>query len=203
MLLTPQEVRVIGGILDLGLGRASYTLVELLEDEVTIHPPSIAILPVSELDSWLRSKSNFQSPIPSHSPTALLHFHGPFSGTLALVFPIESAIGLASRLNVEPTPAGLQEVVEETGNLLLNAVAGSIANCLDCELLFETPYYTDASAIVAGLKSDDVDVDNQILIAQACFALAGSAIEGQILLRLDERATSALAAAIGSMAGNH
>jgi len=204
MVLTKYQVDVIGEILSLGISRASLALVELVHDNVTIVMPSIAIMPVHDVEGWLRSKSNLatsKTNSPYLTPTAILRFHGPLCGVLALVFPIESAICLASALRVEPTAAGLREVVEETGNLLLNAVAGCLANCLDYELTFDTPHYTDAAAVIADFGCDQRDRFDQILIAHTSFTLTESTIEGQILFHLDRQATQALTAAIEAMAG--
>lgn len=185
MRLTQQQTDGIAEILRIGVDRAAASLVELVCDDVAVNVPSVAMLPICEISDWIRQTS------PQFTPSAMLEFHGMIHGHLALIFSVGSASKLATALGVEPTAAGLQEVVEETGNILLNAVAGSMANCLGCNLSFDTPRYADAPDLIRHLGLAQKS-GGRALFARTCFELAESTIEGQILLHLDQGSTAAL-----------
>jgi chemotaxis protein CheY-P-specific phosphatase CheC len=193
MALIHSQAEAITEIVKLGIDLAANSLVELVRDEVKVRLPSIVVLPHKEMTAWL-----YPDPHSSSSglmPSASITFHGAIQGNLALLFSIQSATQLASALGVEPTAAGLKEVVAETGSIVLNAVAGSMANCLGYDLTFDTPRYCDGPEL-----SGHHDPNAPILLAHACFELAESTIEGEILLDLNAASTAALTAAHDSSA---
>ncbi len=192
MVLSQHQADAITEILGAGVDQAATALVELVRDDVTVHVPSISVLEIAAVGSWIHAHS------PGLVPSATLQFHGPIHGHLGLLFPMKSANLLASALGVEPTAAGLREVIEETGNLLLNAVAGSIANCLGYDLTFDTPRYGDAQGLIDEIASAH-HLDSRAVLARTCFEMAGSTIEGQILLHLDRASTEALVSAIDAV----
>jgi chemotaxis protein CheC len=197
MVLSERQTDAIAEILNIGVSQAAATLVEIVRDDVTVSLPSIVILPIRQVSAWINATISAESPL--CMPSAVLHFHGPISGCLALLFPIRSATMLAEALGVEPTSAGLREVVEESGNILLNAVAGAMANCLGYHLAFDTPYLIDGAMLIGGLELPR-NPEERVLLATACFRLAASTIEGQILLHLESAAAVVLAAALDNAA---
>jgi chemotaxis protein CheC len=197
MTLSECQTDAIAEILHIGIGHAATTLVEIVHDDVTVCLPSINILPIRKVSAWIDATVGSSTPL--CMPSAVLHFHGPVSGCLAILFPIRSATKLAQALGVEPTSGGLREVVDETGNILLNAVGGAMANCLGYHLAFDAPYMIDGPMLIGGLELPE-DPEERVLLARACFRLAESTIEGQILLHLDAASTEALALALDAVA---
>jgi chemotaxis protein CheC len=187
MLLNQRQADAIVQVLARGVELAANAMVELVRDDITVSLPSITVLPLHEVNA-----SKFL-------PSVLLRFHGPIHGDLVLQFPVQSATKLAAALGIEPTSSGIKEVVEETGNILLNAVAGSVANCLGYDLVFDPPRFSDGpEAVLQGIGGRNQNPADPILVARACFELAESTIEGQILLHLDGASTEALTAALSS-----
>src|SRR5579863_2211350 len=111
MILSERQTDAIAEILNIGIGHAATTLVEIVHHDVTVCLPSITIIPIRNVSAWIDATVGSSSPL--CMPSAVLHFQGPISGCLAILFPIRSATKLAEALGVEPTSTGLREVVEE------------------------------------------------------------------------------------------
>lgn len=183
MELSERQIESIAEILTIGIGNAARSLEELTGDRVAVELPLIAMRSIGEVLNWIRV-CGLES-----APSAVIEFHGRLTGSLALLFPVASANELATALGM----AELRDTVEETANILLNAVAGTIANCVQCELGFDLPRYGEGPILTR-------DVDQCVLFARTRFQLAQLTVEGQILLQLDAESTVALATALEVMA---
>ena len=135
--------------------------------------------------------------------TVQLSFKGPFSGTAALVFPSEDISKLVTIFTVKDTEApdiaSLKAgAINEMGNIIINAVMGSIGNMLKQRISYSIPTYTE-DTIKNLLISNDPDSDTTILLAQTCFTLKELQIEGHIILLFKVGSFDALLAAIDTI----
>jgi len=130
-----------------------------------------------------------------------LDFKGTFSGISAVVFPPDSAAVLVMLLTGEqeksPELDAMRiEALKEVGNIIINAVMGSIANILTEHLIYSIPtYYEGPFENLARLKRKRLH-DECILLARTNFLVEKLNVEGDILLILEIGSLDALVESI-------
>ena len=125
------------------------------------------------------------------------------SGLTALIFPQESAAQLVMLMTRETEESGEMdairiETLKEVGNIIINAVMGSIANVLSQHLNYSLPTYQELGMnALAG--SIHARVDDRLIIANAHFRIEDKPIDGNILLILELGSMDALLARIHAL----
>lgn len=177
------DIDAIRELINIGVGRAAGMLNDITGCSINLRVPSIQIVNLSSL-----SDGNMGSPDTSLS-TVSLNFKGPMSGLAALVFPPESAaqlVILMTRENEESREMDAMriETIKEVGNIIINAVMGSIANVLRQHLNYSLPDYQE-QGICSLARSMHAHVDDRVILANAHFRIEETSIEGNILLILE------------------
>lgn len=144
MLITDELLDALREIINIGVGKAAGTLNELLEHHISLEVPRIVIVHPNDLDSHIFSRSEETVSLVS------LQFSGQFSGLSTLLFTPDSASKLVDLLMGEENPGDDLDAIKigtltEVGNILLNAVMGSIGNILDSRLSYAIPAYQEGS----------------------------------------------------------
>jgi chemotaxis protein CheC len=133
-------------IVNIGIGRAASCLNTMLSYPIELQVPAITVLQLSD-----------ESQIPEDLVGDLLacvqlDFHGVLNGTAALVFPPQSAAKLVSALLGEDdsshglTPV-MAETLNEVGNIVINAVIGTIGNIISSPFDYSLPSYREGGLI--------------------------------------------------------
>jgi len=130
-----------------------------------------------------------------------LTFSGPINGNVALVFPYENAVKLVSLLTGDEGSNsdvdGIRAAtLEETGNIILNGVVGSISNMLQGQISFSIPYYSEQGGLPARFAKLGIAADVQVILARARFGVAQHEIEGEIFLFFEMGALQSMVAAL-------
>ena len=196
MELDTDAVDAIRELINIGVGRAAGMLNEITKCPLILQVPSISIESIENL-----SVSQYEN-TPSLS-TVSLHFQGTMSGVAALVFPPKSAALLVTLMTLEGEDAQdldimRIETLKEVGNIIINAVMGSISNVLEQQLKYSLPNYQEIG-IVALAQSLKKTADKRVVLANAHFHLEGTTIDGNILLILEIGSMDALLAGITRM----
>lgn len=191
---TSDDVDAIRELINIGVGRAAGMLNDITGCAISLKVPSIQIVEFSALSRGTGSESD-----PALS-TVSLNFRGPMSGLAALVFPPESAVHLVMLMTRETEESREMdairiETLKEVGNIIINAVMGSIANVLKQHLHYSLPTYQELGMqSLAG--SIHGRVDDRLVIANAHFRIEDTPIDGNILLILELGSMDALIASI-------
>jgi chemotaxis protein CheC len=194
--MTPVQELVLDGIKELvniGIGRSARSLNSLTGHHVTLHVPDIRISQIDEL------KEEMHHPYPSFS-IVNLDYSGAFVGTTVLMFPQKSAEGLFLLLTGEKkrTPENdelWRMTLLEVGNIILNAVMGSISNILGKKVEFHLPEYQEDS--LDHLLDHTFFANSRcVIVAHAQFSVQDQDIQGEILLLLADQSIDVLAACI-------
>lgn len=129
-------------IINIGVGRAAGTLNELLGCYISLDVPQVNVIYAHDLGAHLSKRTV--------EPVALvmLQFRGPFSGISTLMFTADNASKLVNLLVDEDLPTDDLDAIKtgtltEVGNILLNAVMGSISNMLQMQLSYTIPTYQE------------------------------------------------------------
>jgi chemotaxis protein CheC len=192
-----ESIDAIRELINIGVGRAAGLLSDMTERSIVLRVPSIRVIRYDDL-------SEVTGLFP-HAPlsTITLGFQGPLSGLSALVFPPKSAVSLVMLLTGEKAQTAELDVIrvetlKEVGNIIINAVMGSIANVLAHHLEYSLPSFQEIT--LSGL----VDIQKNrpeewIVFANTQFNIEETDIEGNILLVLEVGSMDSLLAGIRRM----
>ena len=137
-LLTESQQDSLTEIINIAFSRAAASLSDLTQHRVLLNVPKVSIHPMNELQGIL---SEF---VQDEIATVHQIFDGSLSGDAMLMLDYEGAVKL-SRLLTEGNPNKKQlyesdrEVLNEVGNILLNACLGTFGNMLKVQITFSVP----------------------------------------------------------------
>jgi len=182
----------LGELLNIGMGRASASLSEMVGEEVELSVPQVETLSQNEAITRI-------SGLVGNDITAVKEsFKGAFWGDALLLFPEDHSLELVRALIKDDTlPAEMisemeQEALTEVGNIILNACLGSLANIFKENLEFALPQYTHGSC------SDILSIDRSsatpegVLLLQMNFSLEKTKVSGYLTLLMDVASMQAL-----------
>jgi len=197
MILDAESRDAITEMINIGVGKAAGLLNEITGSNIQLRVPEIHLVPFRELADV--NKTILGTDVLS---TVMQEFEGHFSGVTALVFPPDSALSLIRLLSGEggeraDLDAVEVETLKEVGNIIINAVMGSISNILAEHLVFSLPvYYEGKLSAIATERRAAGGGDDWVVIARTQFLIESMQIEGTILLVLEVGSLERLVASI-------
>jgi chemotaxis protein CheC len=180
MILTEDQMDALGELVNIGVGKGADTLNKMLGCQIRIQVPNIQTLTLKELNEQAEEYG------PKEVSSVNLDFNGSLSGNAMLAFPPQSAQNLVSALTgEEPGSPELDSVTVDTlsemGNIIINAVMGSITNFVNQRLDYSVPHYSK-DAIHNLVASHINDADYSIIVAKAHFIIEDLEVEGEFVL---------------------
>ena len=175
------QIDVLKEIVSVGIGNGANALNMLLGSHVHLEVPSVKVLPPKE----------FEKEVQKHRAGCLsavnLPFRGDFSGIAELVFPSESASRFIAVLTDEETgDLDINSIragtLSEVGNIVLNAVMGSISNLLSLKFSYSIPNYTEGDFDNLLPLHHMTMPDTTVLLVRTHFKVGTLEIEGDIIL---------------------
>ena len=180
MKLTEDQTDALGEIFNIGVGKGADTLNQMLGCQIKIRVPHIHSLTLRELEEQAKEFG------PKEVATVNLRFKGSLTGNAMLAFPPQSAQNLVSALTgEEPGSPELDSVTVDTlsemGNIIINAVMGSITNFFNQRLDYSVPHYAEDAIhnLVANYINDP---EYSIILAKAHFSIENLEVDGEIAL---------------------
>ena len=187
MNISAEEIDALRELINIGVGRAAGALNDMVGAHVELRVPSVRLISpadIKEATRWVNEQK---------LAAVRLGFSGEIQGTTELVFPADSASKLVALLTGEevgtPDLDSLRAgALTEVGNILLNAVMGSITNVLERHISYELPTYSEETPedLVEAVRSQaDAAVllaQTQFLVGQSHFSLEQEKIEGEVTL---------------------
>jgi len=180
-------------LVNIGIGKSAGSLNSLTGHHVTLHVPAIHIFRIDELKEKI--------PHPNSSFSVVnLDYSGAFEGTAVLMFPQKSAESLFLLLTGElkrtqETDELWRMTLLEVGNIIINAVMGSISNILGKKIKFHLPEYHDDS--LDHLLNHTRFADSQsVIVADTHFSVKEKEILGEIVLLLADQSIDVLTESI-------
>ena len=177
-----QNIDGIRELFNIGVGKAAGSLNSMTGAHITLQVPDVKFLKRDDIPhAILRLDKPFT--------VVNLDYFGSFSGKTALIFPRDSADNLIMLICGKDDSSEVSENVRkesllEVGNILINAVMGSISNIIGEKLTYKLPVYQE-DTITHVVTSNEASSDN-ILLAVAEFQVKDYDINGNILLVLDD-----------------
>lgn len=201
MIMKSVTEPVLDGIRELvniGIGRAAGSLNALTGHHVVLTIPDITVSRIDGLQEQI-------SPPQSSYAAINQDYYGAFIGTTTLIFPHKSAESLFFLLTGEKERNEENDelwrmTLLEVGNIIVNAVMGSITNALEEKLEFHLPEFRENS--IQNLLDNAGFADSKnVIVAHARFSVEGKDIQGEILLFLADQSIDVLAACINEKMG--
>lgn len=179
-------------LVNMGVGRAANALNELTGSHIILKVPFLELYKFTELDQIYERFG--RKPVAA----VLQNFHGSYHGRAALIFPTESALNLVTGVTGEEPEADDLDAIQsgtlaEIGNIVINALIGTIGNILGNRLEFDlSEYYQDN---IVNLLQDTAsgEIENSfILVSEVHFLIEKLDISGHIILTFDVDSLEAL-----------
>ncbi len=194
MELTDIQKDVLTEVFNIGVGRASSSLSDLVTKEVKLEVPEIDIIDLADVPEKLKAISDRVLSIVEQK------FACSFSGKAALIFPTEDASKLVAILSGEEIGSSdLDSVKEgtitEVGNIIINGLLGSVSNFLEETMDFTLPLYQESH--VSDIKSDgDISELQVTIICKTKFEVQDLQVEGHFMMYINVKAVDKLLALI-------
>ncbi len=178
-IITDDLLDALREIINIGVGKAAGTLNELLAHHITLEVPRIVVVHPNDFDNHFNNRSEETVSLVS------LQFSGKFSGLSTLLFTPDSASKLVDLLMGEEIPGADLDAIKtgtltEIGNILLNAVMGSIGNILDSRLNYAIPTYQEGN--LRGILLPVLQQESAAMEVTTRFTVQSRHITGEFLL---------------------
>ena len=181
--IAPRYIDAFREIFNIGIGRAASALSKMVYETVKLSVPRLDILRLRQLDEVLSNSF--------HDDLALVKqdFSGSAAGTAYLLMSKQASLRLVNALVSQGEAAdeafGVAEqgLMIEVGNILINALVGSMANTLG--IGFELGQPSCALAGVSSLQGDsNLSGSDYVMYVETLFLLPGRHIGGTLVILL-------------------
>jgi chemotaxis protein CheC len=174
------ELDALTELVNLGVSRAALSLRELVGEEVLLTVPAISTVSPDQAAEMIGGQRIGELVAVEQA------FSGDVSGRALLIFPEANSLELARAVAGQDVPAAqiadlAPEALCETGNIVLQACLGTMANMLRRTFEIEVPH------IVRGRAQDLFPRAGRgaVLFVYINFAVGGRRIRGYIALLMD------------------
>lgn len=174
-------------MMNIAMGRAADVLNTMLNSHVVLSVPAVETIPASELPTRLARNMGG-----SKLAGIEMSCTGELSAAIELVFSLDDAGKLADCIHGLPADAAVDRdsmragTLCELGNIVMNAIFGTMSNALGIDLSFTVPSYLEgeSSAIVGEIS---LGAHGVVLLIRTRFEIADLSIYGDIILFLSLR----------------
>jgi len=138
--LNAVQLDIITEIINIGIGRSAAVLNTMLKSHIQLRPPEVKQFEAGSFNVMSRMT------VANRGLAAVeIDFKGSMAGSAKLVFPADRVTGLVTAFTGKDHTIGFDEIstssMDEIGNVVLNAVMGSIGNMLKIPLEYDVPEY--------------------------------------------------------------
>lgn len=180
MKLRTDQLGLLSEWINIGMGQAAAILHDMLQSPVRLQVPSVAVTRPDEAVSQLEEMGA------SDLSAVCMQFGGTHKGTVALMFPSQSAAALmnllyAGEFESADMDAMKSAALTEVGNIILNSVMGNIVNLMQAHLEFSLPFYAenDATGILKFMAGSDSET--HLIVARTHFEVERDSVNGCIV----------------------
>lgn len=168
-------------LVNIGIGKGADVLNQMLNTHINLSVPEIKIMNNDKLKNYINEKYGI------NFSYVTLPFSGNISGKTKLIFPIESAKRLTKIFGDNEFDEDLDNsqiragILSEIGNIVINAVIGTLSNELSLTLNYTVPSYFEASSEMLVNRAIEFFSD-EIILCQTNFNIEQLNIQGELIL---------------------
>lgn len=182
MTVTANELDALTEMINIGIGRGANVLNAMLDSHIQLSVPEVRLLSLTELHEEMKVHGSCRL------SAVNLSFSGNIKGNAELIFPSESASNLVAVFTGEEVESVDLDSIRagalcEIGNVVLNAVMGSVSNLLKLRFNYTVPNYLEGTFDTL-LPEYDASTDSSILLVRTRFLIQELEIQGDIVLFL-------------------
>ncbi|MDH5381034.1 MAG: hypothetical protein OEW75_09280 [Cyclobacteriaceae bacterium] len=142
-MLSELEKDLLIEIINIGVGKASANLSEILNARIQLEVPSIKLM---DYQTLLKEYNNHSQP----NTKVMLKFSGTMTGSTEMVLSEKNADSIvAHTMGIPATDPGFfeakREIISEIGNIVLNSVIGNLSNSMEATVEYQVPQYLEKS----------------------------------------------------------
>lgn len=178
-MIAARSLAVLQELINIGVGKGAQVLNTLLNHHVVLDVPQVTEISSDGLLSAMG--------IDPHQALSCVQmgYKGPLQGEVQLIFPVDAARELVNLIIGNGyTPEELdfiqQATLTEVGNIVINAVVGTLSNLFGLHLQYTLPVYRGGTLETIG--SQDKTTAKVILLAKTTFSIEALSIKGNMLL---------------------
>lgn len=187
-------------VFNIGVGQAASALSQMVNDRVMLSVPSISFTSSASAARELTNDAGLRICGVSQ------RFHGTFDADAILMFPENKSLEIVrlmigDEMPIEELTAMEQEALSEIGNIILNALIGTLANVFGSEFTSALPvfHFGTSSEI---LQSESKDASDLVMLLHIDFKLEMHQINGYVAFLLDVSSVQGLKGSINAFLGN-
>lgn len=178
--LSNQQLDVLTELINIGVGKSSSSLNTLIDQHISLYVPSVELMHYRD---FLKYLDNFKN---ENYASVTLPFKGDLIGNIKFLLSSSSAANLADSFmgedfDDEDLDSIRSGVLNEVGNIVTNAVMGSVSNMLDVEISYIVPYFEEGTMSRVIQKGLDIE-DGVILFAKADFTIDKIEVSGSFAI---------------------
>jgi chemotaxis protein CheC len=178
--ITEEQLDILREIINIGVGKAASTLNSLLGSHIKLMIPYVKLIKFNEIQKEIEGNES------DNLASLNLKFKGNFSGSAKLIFPTDGASKLVRAFAEEDDDEeDLDEIrsgtLSEIGNIVLNALMGTLSNLLRQHLVYSPPSYIEGE-LDKLLHADKFDLDSVNIFARTRFVIQDIEIVGDFVL---------------------
>jgi chemotaxis protein CheC len=178
MIMSEPRIDTLTKLISIGIGRAAEVLNLMLNTPITLSAPEVRVVESGELPHFLHTGQARLSAVS-------MRYNGSMDGVAELIFSSDAAGRLVDCITGEEhrTDEGLDALragaLCEIGNIVINALMGTISNELALSLTYTVPAYLEGSvqSLVAEARVAEAST---VLLAKTFFSVASLQIAGEI-----------------------
>ncbi len=198
-MLNERQKDALREYMNLFMGQAASLLSDMVDKRVHLTIPDIQIIDYSEEVNHLEM---IPPSLHSYVVSSSISFGMSFSGEAKLIFPHDKIKTLVNLCLGEDSSDGIDELtdadfdaIREIGNIILNAIVGSIGNLVEVRLDYSLP---KVNVLLFPGDIDQIITKNEVylLIIRNSFTVEETNIEGAIIVILSMEAITELIAKI-------
>ncbi len=195
-MLTSIQQDALKEFLNISIGQAAHLFSQLVGHRIELSIPKVNLLSIKEEEEHY--PEIFSSDTRGQILTSSIQFNQSFTGKAVLLFPMEKTqllihLFLGEEKREEDESMYLNEMdydaLKEIGNILLNAIMGSLGDLLGIKLIYHPPE-VKRMLLTEFWKTFFQKREDYILIIYSSFHLQEHSIEGTFVVQISMQSIS-------------
>ena len=168
-MLDSLQIEIFKEVINIGVGKSAEVLNTMIHSHVTLNVPKIKIINYNEFSDFINSFED------KHYSVITLPFNGEIDGYSKLIMPSDHAAKLVDAfIGASGTEMDMDslriDILSEIGNIIINAVMGTLSNILNLHLGYIVPSYDEGSRNII-IPEEMIKNESAILFAETHFKI--------------------------------